>query len=192
MKTVYINVTGHRPGHYGISYDWDNTHNKKIRLTIMSTLETLIKKKPDYKFHLINGAALGIDTFFGYVCKELREKYPDRIIIETAVPFEDQYIKWYNFKDIARYKSLLNFSDIVTYVDTLDDYKVKGVETGKFHNVKLLNRNKYMIDKSSITIAVFVSSKPKGGTKHAYEQAKKKGNKIILIDPESLKVIVEG
>ena len=50
----------------------------------------------------------------------------------------------------------------------------------------MIQRDEYMVDKSSLLIAVFDGSK--GGTKHTFDYALKKGISIVRINPLSFEV----
>ena len=111
------------------------------------------------------------------VCKKLRDQGYD-IIIEVAVPFKNQPIKW-NMESQELYNKQLLAADIITYVDTLDMYST-NIPDGLFDRNKLMNRNKYMIDNSDVLIAVWDGSP--SGTKHAIDYAKEKSKEIIIVN----------
>ena len=111
------------------------------------------------------------------VCKKLRDQGYD-IIIEVAVPFKNQPIKW-NIESQELYNKQLLAADIITYVDTLDMYRT-NIPDGCFDRNKLMNRNKYMIDNSDVLIAVWDGSP--SGTKHAIDYAKEKNKEVIIIN----------
>ena len=110
------------------------------------------------------------------VCKKLRDQGYD-IIIEVAVPFKNQPIKW-NMESQELYNKQLLAADIITYVDTLDMYRT-NIPDGLFDRNKLMNRNKYMIDNSDVLIAVWDGSP--SGTKHAIDYAKEKNKEVIIL-----------
>ena len=111
------------------------------------------------------------------VCKKLRDQGYD-IIIEVAVPFKNQPIKW-NIESQELYNKQLLAADIITYVDTLDMYRT-NIPDGLFDRNKLMNRNKYMIDNSDVLIAVWDGSP--SGTKHAIDYAKEKNKEVIIVN----------
>lgn len=92
------------------------------------------------------------------------EHYP--ITLECAIPDVNQTLKW-SEKDKIRYSALLERADEKNYI------------SGRNVADTMLKRNRYMVDKSDIVIAVF-NGIEKGGTWYTIKYAKKK--KIELID----------
>lgn len=91
--------------------------------------------------HFISGMELGADTNAAEIVLVLKIKYP-HITLEAAIPCETQANSWAK-KDRERYFNLLPKCDIVTYVS-------------KRHTPTcLIERNKYMVDKSDLLIAVY-------------------------------------
>lgn len=131
-------------------------------------------------FILLLVGALGFDQFATQVVLELKNKYKDRkITLEIAVPFKNQPNKWFNKEDIERYNNQLKLADKVTYVDTLEKYKIQGFKEGLYHPVKMQKRNEYMIDDSNIVVSYWDGSK--SGTGNCIRYAEKKNRKVINI-----------
>ena len=59
--------------------------------------------------------------------------------------------------------------------------KVTYVSSVKYFNGCMMKRNNYMIDNSSLLIAIYNGSP--GGTKQTIEKAKQKGLQIKIIEP---------
>ncbi len=91
-----------------------------------------------------------------------------------VVSADNQHCKW-KPAEIAVYKALLKLIDGTRCI--YDTYN--GREC-------MLERNRYMIDNSSVVIALF-NSKP-SGTKYTIDYAKKQGRNIIIINPENLQI----
>ena len=117
--------------------------------------------------HYICGMALGCDMYFCESVIKFRQKTAD-ISIEAAIPCEEQASGW-NEANRNRYYKLVSQCDIETMVSrkhTKDCY---------------YKRNRYMVDNSSVLIAVFDGTL--GGTMHTLNYAGKKGLEIIEIKP---------
>lgn len=111
--------------------------------------------------HFIFGAALGIDIYVGELLILLRKLYP-HITIEAAVPCTNQSEKWQK-----RYVGILSLCDTNTIIS--NNYTPSCIQ----------DRNKYMVDNSSLLIAVW-NGKP-GGTANTIEYAKSKNVETIII-----------
>ena len=116
--------------------------------------------------HFITGMARGCDTFFCEAVLNLREKAA--VTVEAAIPYERQAARWRE-EERERYRRLLERCDHLTYV---------GREYTRSCN---LRRNRYMVDNSSVMIAVY-DGKP-GGTKYTLEYASRRNLEIIIIEP---------
>ena len=106
--------------------------------------------------------ALGIDMLCAELILSQRDKYPN-IQLECAIPYKNQTHNW-QIKNIIRYNKIISKADLITFVS----YK-------NYFNGCMQRRNKYMMDKSSLMIAVY--SGYIGGTKKTIEYARTKKNK---------------
>ncbi len=117
--------------------------------------------------HFICGMAEGCDTFFGEAVAELRRSRPD-VTLEAAVPCEEQDLRW-SPERTERYDRLLAECDKRTLVSR------------HYTPDCMMRRNRYMVDRSCVVIAVFNGSA--GGTFNTLRYAIASGLKIIEIDP---------
>ena len=115
--------------------------------------------------------ALGVDTVFWEVAAKLR-KSNKNIKIEAAVPFVGQEKKWTE-ESQKQYKRMLSESDKVTIVSE-----------GGFATYKMMARNRYMVNKSDIIIAVIC--KETGGTAQCVKYAKEHNKVVIEINPKNI------
>ena len=163
QKNTTICFTGHRSQNLPWKFDESDYRYKK-------TYDILIKKLENYinlgKIHFISGMALGFDTMCAKAVLKLREKYSN-ITLECAIPCKDQESKWQK-KDKLIYRDIVNRADKVTIL--ADSYTPWCMQ----------NRNKYIVDNSSVIIALFNGSR--GGTKNTIEYAKKMNREIDIID----------
>ena len=156
--------SGYRPEKLPWGANEDDPRCKKLKETIHSKTEQIhlsgIK-------HFICGMARGSDTYFCEAVLALREEYPE-ITLEAAIPFEGQAAKWRE-DERRRYDGLVSKCDQVTYVSP--------------HYTKscMQRRNRYMVDNSSILLAVHDGKR--GGTNNTIKYAQRRGLEIIELEP---------
>lgn len=119
--------------------------------------------------HFICGMALGCDTYFCEAVIALRDEHDD-VTLEAAIPCEGQYRGW-SEEEKQRYFYLVSQCDDETILQK--DYTPEC----------MLERNKYMVEASSVLIAIFNGTH--GGTMQTVNYAKKLEREIIVIDPTS-------
>ena len=156
--------TGHRPQKFPFGYGGKS----KKYLEYLKELENKIKTAvTEYGVNcFISGMALGVDLDFAEIVLKLRKAYS--VTLECAVPCPDQTVKWAE-EDIARYNRILKEADKVTLVSE------------RYTPECMLKRNRYMVDKSDIVIAVFNGVKA-GGTWYTINYANKQNKKIMIIE----------
>lgn len=171
---MIISITGHRPNGLPKEYGY-NLNNKawtKLKEYIEVTIEECYKyATQNEELTLVSGMALGVDTAFWEVAAKLR-KNNQNIRIEAALPFVGQEKKWTE-KSQKQYKKMLSESDKVTIVSE-----------GGFATYKMMARNRYMVNKSDIIIAVIC--KETGGTAQCIKYAKEHNKLIIEINPQNI------
>lgn len=171
---MIISITGHRPNglpkEYG--YNLNNEAWIKLKEYIEATIEECYKyATPNEELTLVTGMALGVDTVFWEVAAKLR-KSNKNIKIEAVVPFAGQEKKWLH-ESQKQYKQMLSESDKVTIVSE-----------GGFATYKMMARNRYMVNKSDIVIAVIC--KETGGTAQCVKYAKEHDKVVIEINPQNI------
>lgn len=171
---MIISTTGHRPNglpkEYG--YNLNNEAWTKLKEYIEATIEECYKyATPNEELTLVTGMALGVDTAFWEVAAKLRKNNPN-IRIEAALPFIGQEKKWTE-ESQKQYKQMLSESDKVTIVSE-----------GGFAKYKMMARNRYMVNKSDIVIAVIC--KETGGTAQCVKYAKEHNKVVIEINPQNI------
>lgn len=171
---MIICITGHRPNglprEYG--YNLNNEAWTKLKEYIEVTIEESYKfASTNEKLTLVTGMALGVDTAFWEVAAKLRKNNPN-IRIEAALPFIGQEKKWTE-ESQKQYKKMLSESDKVTIVSE-----------GGFATYKMMARNRYMVNKSDIVIAVIC--KKTGETAQCVKYAKEHNKVVIEINPQNI------
>lgn len=169
IKTDIRNHTACFTGHRPQKLPWKfNEKDKSCVIMKKQLKKELIDAIKDGYNTFITGMALGFDMICAETVLELKKKYK-HIKLIGALPCKNQDSKWPNSEQ-KRYRKLLPKLDCVRCI--YDTYI--GPEC-------MLERNRYMINNSSLLIALF--SGQNGGTKSTINYAKKQNLKIIIIEP---------
>lgn len=118
--------------------------------------------------HFLCGMATGSDIYFGEAVAALREEHPD-VTLEAAVPFDGQERRWSGYWQ-RRYARLAEACDQVTVL-----HRVYTPEC-------MMDRNRYMVDASSVLVAVYNGAA--GGTRNTILYAMRQGLQIIELSVE--------
>ena len=156
--------TGHRPKGFPFKYGTDLKKYNEYLKALEQKIKFAITSYGITNF--ISGMALGADMDFAEIVLKLRDNYPIRL--ECAIPCPDQTLKW-NDNDKLRYESILNRADEVSLVSE------------RYAPDCMLSRNRYMVDKSELVIAVF-NGIERGGTWYTINYAKKKNKQVDILD----------
>ena len=116
--------------------------------------------------HFICGMARGCDFYFAEAVLALREKYPE-VTLEAAIPCDTQANAWTK-DERRRYEHLLAECDEVSFV------------AHAYSPGCMQRRNQYMVDRSSVLLAVFNGST--GGTMNTILYAKRQGLQVITVE----------
>ena len=156
--------TGHRAEKLPWKYNEADPECLRLKDVILDVLGMLY----DEGFrHFICGMATGADMYFGEAVIDLRAEHPD-VTLEAAVPFAGQERSW-PLKARLRYARLAEACNERT---VLSDAYTRSC---------MLERNRYMVDHSSVLVAVY-DGRP-GGTKYTIRYAVSQGVGVIQIPP---------
>lgn len=117
--------------------------------------------------HFICGMAQGADTYFCEEVLKFKASHAD-ITLEAAIPCEEQCARWPE-RDRNRYYTLVSECDYETLIST------------KYTPDCMLKRNNYMVEHSSVLVAVYDGKF--GGTMQTVKTAQKLALEIIQIMP---------
>jgi uncharacterized phage-like protein YoqJ len=117
--------------------------------------------------HFISGMAQGCDLYFCEQLLRLRDECPG-LTVEAALPCEGQTDRWPK-QDRTRYDNTVHQCDYITLVSQ------------KYTPECMLKRNRYMVDNSSILVAVYDGRS--GGTQYTVEYAGQCGLEILKVQP---------
>ena len=117
--------------------------------------------------HFLCGMAQGADLYFCQAVLHLKAQHPG-VTLEAAIPYEGQADHWPP-ADRLRRQRLLNQCDLETVVQ---HHYTKGC---------MLRRNRYMVDRASLLIAVYDGT-PKGGTMNTLAYALRQGVETVILE----------
>ena len=158
--------TGHRPDKLPWGEDETDPRCLRLKRAVARAVEDAYVSGIR---RFITGMARGIDLYCAETVLELR-KAEQNVVLECARPCETQADSWPEAERI-RYRSILDRCDFETLVQH------------SYDRYCMLRRNRYMVDRSGLLIAVY-NGVPKGGTFQTMAYAMKKGLAIHTIDLE--------
>ena len=154
--------TGPRPKNYpwGRDKECEAKIEEKLKIAVQEAVER------GYR-HFISGMSAGIDLLAAKIVLQLREDMSEMgIVLEAAIPFPSQFKRWKE-ETKREYEIILSQCDKVHYI--ADAFSLEAYK----------KRDKYMVDKSSLLIAV--EGKPNGGTARTIAYARELSRTIELI-----------
>ena len=165
--------TGHRSQKLPFGFNETLPSAQRLRSAIRAEIEYAVLC--GYMFFL-SGMALGTDMIAAEEVLSLKkERYP-HIQLIAALPCRGQADGWL-LSSRARYNDILRQCSKVVYVNDKP-----------YFNGCMQARNRYLIDHSTLLIAVY-DGKP-GGTGSTVSMARKKGHAMVIIDPiEPVRVV---
>ncbi len=156
--------TGHRPQKLPWYFNENDKRYFLTREDVKNAIIEAIKRGFNY---FISGMALGYDIMCAELVLELKKIYP-HIKLECAIPCPEQDIKW-NSVAKARYRKVLSQADKIMTI------------SNHYDNECMQKRNEYMINNSSLVIALYNGKG--GGTAKTIDYAKKQNCEIVVIKP---------
>ena len=157
--------SGHRPQKLPWGFNEDDERCVKMRNSAKVEIESAIKRGYN-TFYC--GMALGFDMMCAEIVLELKKKY-SYIKLIGAIPFKNQTERWVNKVQIDRYMKILK---------QLDESRCVY---DKYQEGCMQERNKFMINNSTLVIALFNGRN--GGTKFTLDYARELDKEIIIITP---------
>ena len=161
-KTNICCFTGYRP----LKCPWGYNEQDRRCLKMIKNAKNIIENVilDGYTIFLC-GMAIGFDMICADIILELKNKYP-QIKLIGVLPCKNQDKKWNSFYK-EKYKLLINkLDDIYCMYDTYNETCMK-------------ERNEFMVDNSSLCIALFDGKA--GGTKYTVQYAKNKNIKTLFV-----------
>ncbi|MDO4516581.1 MAG: SLOG family protein [Bacillota bacterium] len=164
--TVSCCFTGHRTNRL----PWQDRETDPRCLALKSRLQAEVEGayRRGYR-HFLCGMAQGADLYFCEAVLALRDRHPE-VTIEAAIPFVDQARRWPEADQLRR-EALL---DRCNYETVVQHHYTTGC---------MARRNRYMVDRSSLLIAVY-DGQPHGGTLNTLTYAMRQGVETVILDVE--------
>ena len=163
-KKTSVCLTGHRPK----SLPWGYNEKLPNCKAFKKDLKELFSEAINYGFKIFyTGMAEGFDMIGTEILIKLR-KFFKEIKIVAVIPCENQPQKW-SKKQQKRYKTILKKCN------------EKIVISNQYTPTCMMERNKFLVNNSSLVIACFNGNA--SGTGKTIKYAKEKGLKIKIITP---------
>ena len=157
-------VTGHRPKGFPWLYGAVSKFQSVYEKMLYERIEIYITESNVTDF--ISGMALGVDIDFAVAVLKLRKKYSS-IHLHCAIPCHNQTKLW-NGRDIALYNKILKRADSSIILSE------------KYNQNCMLERNRYMVDRSDYVLAVW-NGKQHGGTWYTMGYAIKQQKQLEIL-----------
>ena len=153
-------------GHRAEKLPWRYNEDAPACLALKALIDDLLREAYAAGFRRFYcGMATGADMYFGEAVAALRKEHPD-ITLEAVIPFRGQERRWPKAQR-ERYARLEEQCDGLTVLH--DEYR-RGC---------MQERNRYMVDRSSLLLAVY-DGKP-GGTYNTVRYAEKQHVTVVVL-----------
>ena len=166
--------TGHRPHKFPWKYAEDDPRCLSLKQTMYAEIERLAAAGV---YHFFSGMALGVDLWSAQIVLDIKKEYPS-INLHCILPCEGQEIQWADSEQ-EQYNAILRQACEIVYVSQ------------KYTADCMLRRNRYLVDHSSVLLAVYNGVK-RSGTGATVNYARRLGREIIIINPLTRSVSYEG
>ena len=162
-RETTCSFTGHRPE----KLPWRGDESDPRCLALKERLAAAVEDAYDKGMrHFLCGMARGADFYFCDAVLELRERRSG-VTLEAVIPCEEQAARW-SERERERWFSLVERCDGETMLQRHYD---KGC---------MLRRNRYLVDHSSMLIAVYDGML--GGTMYTLSYAMKRGLETVILE----------
>ena len=162
-RETTCSFTGHRPE----KLPWRGDESDPRCLALKERLAAAVEDAYDKGMrHFLCGMARGADFYFCDAVLELRERRSG-VTLEAVIPCEEQAARW-SERERERWFSLVERCDGETL---LQHHYDKGC---------MLRRNRYLVDHSSMLIAVYDGML--GGTMYTLSYAMKRGLETVILE----------
>jgi len=159
--------TGHRPRNLPWKYDETSLDCVQLKRVLEYQILQLIERGV---MEFYTGLAQGVDTWAAQIVLQLRERNPG-LRLHCVLPCRNQAENW-----VAVAKEL--HQHIQHQADTVVTL------SEKYYDGCMLVRNRYLVDHTSVLLAVYNGSW-RSGTGMTVRYAQKLGREIIMIDPKT-------
>lgn len=163
--------TGHRPKSFPWKYDETTQDCLRLKKILAAQIKALAERGVT---DFLSGMALGTDLWCSRIVLALCKK-DSAVKLHCVLPCEGQESKW-SASSQKEYHSVLDQADDVIFVSRT------------YHKDCMLERNRYMVDRAAILLAVY-NGTWRSGTGATVRYAQKLGREIFIIHPISREII---
>lgn len=167
QEKISCAFTGHRPQSFPWKYDETAQECLLLKATLTKEIEKLVDRGVT---DFYSGLAEGVDTWSAEIALGLREKNP-ALSVHGVLPCRSQAIKWTPAAQ-EHHQWLQEQADTITCLSE------------NYYDGCMLERNKYLVNHSSILLAVY-NGGWRGGTAMTVRYAQKQKREIIVINPKT-------
>lgn len=160
--------TGHRPSKLPWRYDESSAECIALKASLSSRITALVDAGV---IHFLTGMAEGVDCYAASIVLALREQNT-AIKLHCILPCVGQDTQWARASQ-TQYRSILEQADVIRFIRR---EKTKDC---------MLARNRFLVQWSSIVVAVYNGEK-RGGTAATVRYARKEKREIFILNPETL------
>lgn len=158
-----VSFTGYRPSKLPF-FGEDDPLCLALKQRLYDTVEKLVDSGA---CDFYSGMALGVDIWAAEAVLKLGEKRAG-ITLTAILPCRGQELKW-SHAEQQRYHDILSRCSKIIYVSK------------EYTNDCMHKRNRALVDICDVLVAVYDGKK--GGTQYTCEYARKRGRRIITLDP---------
>lgn len=166
--------TGHRPQKFPWRFNESDSDCVALKAFLTEQIEKLVQAGVTEYY---SGMADGSDIWLSQIVLALRKNNP-ALKLHCILPCNGQESRW-NDSARDRYHSILKQADDTRYVSQT------------YYDGCMLERNRRMVNAAGILLAVY-NGEWRGGTAATVRYARKLGRGILVIDPSSRSMTVEG
>lgn len=167
MTTITCAFTGHRPKSFPWKHDETASDCVLLKEVLAAQITTLTDRGVTDFF---SGMAQGVDLWSSQIVLDLQTKNP-ALKLHCVLPCKGQENKW-TASAQESYRSILAQANEIIYVSQ------------EYSRDCMLERNRWLVDHSSILLAVY-NGTYRSGTGMTIRYAQKLGREVIIIDPVS-------
>lgn len=173
MRKLACAFSGHRPQ----KFPWRYNENADGCIKLKELLRTNIIQLIDGGVtDFLSGMAEGTDTWASQIVLSLRNERAE-IKLHCILPCKGQDAKWTVYAK-ETYRGILEQADSIIYTNRI------------YHKDCMLERNRFLVDHSSLLLAVY-NGEPRGGTAATIRYARKSGREIYILNPVTLQTVHE-
>jgi uncharacterized phage-like protein YoqJ len=182
VKGFVVAFTGHRPPRLGGYGPGENSRiARNVRAVLAHVVRRIIAAHPE-GVTFLSGMAQGVDTRAAEIVIAQRTAGAQGVGLIAVVPFEGYEERLWPQAAQEQYRTILARADEVVVLQRPSGVPTRGQATGWLHA-----RNRWMVDRADLLVAVFDGSP--GGTAETVSYAHRRGVPVMRIDPTVVRTL---